>query len=62
LTNENAELMALTSSEHLFRMSQFRVAEMDIVKCAFEFYSYSTSDILKLSIDTLNDIFSNRSL
>jgi hypothetical protein len=62
LGNENLELMALTSSEQLFRMSQFRDAEMDVVKCASEFYSYSTPDILELSIDTLNDILSNRSL
>jgi hypothetical protein len=62
LGNENLERMALTSSEQLFRMSQFRDAEMDVVKCASEFYSYSTSDILKLSIETLNDILSNRSL
>jgi hypothetical protein len=34
----------------------------DISICASEFYSYSTTDILELSIDTLNAILSSDSL
>jgi hypothetical protein len=67
LRNRQLELLTLISSDEIFGIAQSASAtasstDVDVNCCASKFYSYSTSDILVLSIDTLDAILSNTSL
>jgi hypothetical protein len=65
LKNKELELTALTSSEDICQIAQSQSVsdvEITIKCCASEFYSYSTTTILELSIDTLDSILSSDSL
>jgi hypothetical protein len=63
LQNKQLELMTLISLDAIFRIVQsVSTAEIDIDCCASEFYSYSISMIVALSINTLDSILSSDSL
>jgi hypothetical protein len=65
LKNKELELMVLTSSEDICQIVQSQSisgVDIDIKCCASEFYSYSITTVLELSIDTFDAILSSNSL